>query len=84
MSEWTSHCPLYTLWSQAPFLTSRIFFAPILTEEEIVTPPCKERIRGGDVGTTVTSLYSAMSSQFRKGPVTGAGSDQDYFKGPLV
>lgn len=83
MTEWMLRSPLH-LWPQTPSLTSPIFFAPVLTEEESVTPPCKEKIRGGNVRATVTSLYSAMSSGLRKGPVTGAGSDQDYLKGPVV
>lgn len=67
-----------------PFAHKPDFFAPVLTEEESVTPPCKEKIRGGNVRATVTSLYSAMSSGLRKGPMTGAGSDQDHLKGPVV
>lgn len=49
-----------------------------------MTPPCKEKIRGGNVRATVASLYSAMSSGLRKGPVARAGSDQDYLKGLVV
>lgn len=41
-----------------------------------MTPPCKEKIRVGDVETTVTCLNPAMSVELRKDPVEGAGSDQ--------
>lgn len=83
MTERTLHSPLH-LWPRTPSLISLIFFAPVLTEEESVTPPCKEKIRGGNVRATVASLYSAMSSGLRKGPVARAGSDQDYLKGLVV
>ena len=71
MSEWTEHRPQHTLWPQTPSLASRIFCAPVLTEEEIVTPHCKEKTRGGEVRTSVSCLYSTMSLGLRKGPWRG-------------
>lgn len=71
MSEWTEHRPRHTLQPQTPSLTSRIFSAPVLTEDEIVTLPCKEKIRGGEVRTSVPSLDSTMSLGLRKGPWRG-------------
>lgn len=67
-----------------PFSHKPHFLAPVLTEEEIVAPPCKEKIRADDAGAPVTSVYSAMASGLRRGPVARAGSDQEYPKGPLV
>lgn len=65
-----------------PFSHKPIFFAPVLTEEETVTPPCKEMIRVGDVGATVTSLDFAMSLVLRKDSVEGARSNQ-FISKPL-
>ena len=67
-SEWTVHRSPCALWPQTPSLESQIFSGPELTEEETVTPPCKEKIRGGEVRASMTALYSAMSSGLRKGP----------------
>lgn len=71
MSEWTERRPRHTLWPQTPSLASRIFSAPVLTEEETVTPHCKEKIRGGEVRTSVPSLFSTMSLGLRRGPWWG-------------
>lgn len=65
-----------------PFSHKPIFFAPLLTEEESVTPPCKEMIRVGDMGATMTSLDPAMFLVLRKGSVEGARSNQ-FLKAPL-
>lgn len=56
-SEWTAHRPTCTLWPQTPSVESQIFSGPELTEEETVTPPCKEKIRGGEVRVSMTALY---------------------------
>lgn len=57
-----------------PFSHTTIFFAPVLTEEESVAPPCKEKIIVGDTGATGNSLDSALV--LRKGSVEEARSNQ--------
>lgn len=78
MAEWPWPWPPAHLWPHTPSPRSHGFPAPLLTEEEGVTPPCKER--SDEVMWGHRGICHVLGAQ--EGPSGPGSSDQDYLKGP--